>query len=225
MRSGEVVDPALEAYLATVAARLVGPRGVRATTLDELRDGLRCAAAAHRARGLHPPAAAGAALAEFGDPTCLAREFAGELAAVQARRTSLAFLLTGPLVGISWLPLLAPPRLWQQGSDALVASIPALPLVAVGSALGVGVLAATGCRGGGLGRLPCWLLDATTPARLDLHRLGRGDARGAGRRRSPRASEFCRARRDSCHRERCPAPAQHPRCPTVRTRAPRLHRL
>jgi hypothetical protein len=101
------VDPAagrvLEGYLAELAAALVGPRPARADIVAEVADGLTEATAAHQRRGLTPAAAAGAAVASFGDARLVATGFAAELAARTGRRVGLGLLATGPLVGLSWL--------------------------------------------------------------------------------------------------------------------------
>jgi hypothetical protein len=101
------LDPAaggvLEGYLAELAAALVGPRSARAEIVAEVADGLAEATAAHQRRGLPPAAAAGAAVASFGDARLVAAGFAAELAARTGRRVGLGLLATGPLVGLSWL--------------------------------------------------------------------------------------------------------------------------
>jgi hypothetical protein len=101
------LDPAarrvLEGYLAELAAGLAGPRPARAAIVAEVADGLLDATAAHQARGLSPAAAAGAAVAEFGNAGLVAAGFASELAAQTGRRVGLGLLATGPLVGLAWL--------------------------------------------------------------------------------------------------------------------------
>lgn len=91
-----------------------------------------------------PDAALVAALDQFGAPAAVAAAFAEELASSQARCTTVAYLVTGPLVGVWWLLVLAPPAWWRHGPPALWAAIPALPLIAIGCTAGVLVLAATG---------------------------------------------------------------------------------
>ncbi|MGI5132494.1 permease prefix domain 1-containing protein [Pseudonocardia sp. CA-107938] len=161
MRPRAIADPAIEAYLAAVAARLIGPRGTRAAILDELRDGLQTAAATRRTRGLTPDAAVREALAEFGSAPEVAVAFTGELVTARARQISLSYLLTGPLVGVSWLLVLAPPGWWREGPRPLLTSLPAIPLVAVGCLAGLTVLAATGRLGRWIRLTPRHLLDAT----------------------------------------------------------------
>jgi hypothetical protein len=162
MRTRGIAEPAIEAYLDEVNARLIGPRGTRAAIIEELRDGLYTATAAHLARSTTPDAAVAAALEEFGTPAAVADAFADELANVHARRVSLAYLLTGPVVGISWLLLLAPPNWWQHGPAALWSSIPALPLTLLGVVAGLLVLAGTGRLSRWIQPTPRHLLDLTT---------------------------------------------------------------
>ena len=90
-------------YLAEVAGRLIGPAGARRDVLAELGAGLADATDAYRSAGLAPDQAARAAVSEFGRPEQVADGFRAELTAAQARRTALALLRTGPLVGLLWL--------------------------------------------------------------------------------------------------------------------------
>jgi hypothetical protein len=95
--------PAIEGYLAEVAARLPGPARGRGGIVAELRSGLLDAADAHACAGLPSAEAARAAIREFGDPARVADGFRAEIAAGQARRVAVALLVTGPLVGLLWL--------------------------------------------------------------------------------------------------------------------------
>jgi hypothetical protein len=140
---------ALAAYIADLAARLRGPRRRREAILAELADGLNQAAQDHRAAGLTPDQAATAAIAQFGTPQAVADAFGGELATAYARRTIVWFIATGPLVGIWWLLLLHPSP-WRTGLIALLAAIPAIPLVAIAIVTAGGTFATTG-------RLMRWL--------------------------------------------------------------------
>ncbi len=149
-------DPVVTHYLAVLADRLHGPRRARVAVLEEINDGLREAIARHGRLGLPPVSAARAAIAEFGTPTAVVAAFAGELAMAQARRTVTALILTGPLVGVWWLLLLAP-RPWRPDPVALWAAIPALPLIAAAVVVAVAVLVTTG-------RLTRWLPE-TAPRR------------------------------------------------------------
>ncbi|PWK89506.1 hypothetical protein C8D88_102780 [Lentzea atacamensis] len=125
----------IDTYLAALAARLPGPRRAREAVLDELRDGITEAMSRRADIGLRPAAAAEAALAEFGTVDEVATAFAGELATRQARQVILALMLTGPLVGVWWLLLLAPRS---------PVGIPALPLIGAAVLTGLIALATTG---------------------------------------------------------------------------------
>jgi hypothetical protein len=157
-----IAEPAIEAYLDDVNARLIGPQRTRAAIVEELRDGLHTAAVAHHRRGATPDASVAAAVEEFGTASAVAEAFADELATAYARRVSLAFLLTGPIVGISWLLLLAPPDWWQHGPGALWSSIPALPLTVLGVVAGLLVLAGTSRLSRWIQPTPRHLLDMAT---------------------------------------------------------------
>jgi hypothetical protein len=84
-----------------------------------------------------------AAVADLGPPATVARAFASELATMQARRTLLAFLITGPLVGVWWLLVFAP-HPWPPSPDTLWAAVPILPLIGAGVATAVIILSTTG---------------------------------------------------------------------------------
>lgn len=92
----------VESYLSQVAAALPGPARARAGIVAELRDGLLEATDAHRRAGLAPPAAAQAAVAEFGPPAQVAAGFRPGIAATQARHLAATLLATGPLIGLAW---------------------------------------------------------------------------------------------------------------------------
>jgi hypothetical protein len=147
-------DDAVEGYLAAVGARLSGPPAARAAITDELRDGLLETVEVHRTRGCTLREATAAAIEEFGDPPKVAAAFAPELAAVQARRVALALMLTGPLVGLTWLIAAAvnalPPWRHQLTGPWLALPLAGLALVIAGPALGLTV-AATGRLGRRLG--------------------------------------------------------------------------
>jgi len=138
-------------YLAVVTAQLTGPTSARAAIIDELRDGLLAALEVHQARRGSPQEAMRAASEEFGDPQAVAAAFAPELGAVQARRVALGLLVTGPLVGLTWITAVAvnalPP--WQQ---QLTGPWLALPLVGLALALACPALGLTVAATGRLGR-------------------------------------------------------------------------
>jgi hypothetical protein len=143
-------DP-VEAYLAAVAARLPGPAAARAAITDELRDGLLETLATHRTRGCSQQEATAAAIAEFGDPPTVAAAFGPELAAVQARRVALGLLVSGPLIGLTWIAVAAvnalPP--WRQ---QLTGPWLALPLIGLALAVACPALGLTIAATGRLGR-------------------------------------------------------------------------
>lgn len=143
----------LDAYVGELAARLRGPRRRRQRVLAELRDGLDGAVDARITDGQPEAQAVTAAIAEFGSPETVAEAFGGELATAYARRTVAAYVVTGPLVGISWL-LLLQPHPWRTGLIALVVAIPVLPLIAFAVATAATTLATTG-------RLMRWLPEAS----------------------------------------------------------------
>ena len=129
----------VDAYLAELSGRLAGDASARAAIVAELEDGLWAAIAARQARGLPPEEAARAAVAEFGEPRTVAAGFGPELAAATGRRVGLGLLATGPLVGTSWLLLVAA-TWWRAGREPPAA----LGLVAtlVGLVLAVAIPAA-----------------------------------------------------------------------------------
>jgi hypothetical protein len=143
-------------YLAAVAAQLPGPPSARAAVTDELRDGLMEALETHHARGCSPQEATVAAIAEFGDPDTVAAAFGPELGAVQARRVAVGLLVTGPLVGLTWIAAVVvnalPPWRHQLTGPWLALPLVGLALAVAGPALGLTV-AATGRLGRRLGRV------------------------------------------------------------------------
>jgi hypothetical protein len=149
-------DAPLDAYLGDLGARLRGPGRRREQVLAELRDGLDHAITDYTAAGLPRDRAVAAAIAKFGTPRAVAAAFAGELATAYARRTVVAYVATGPLVGIWWLILLKPIP-WRTGLLALLAAIPVIPLIIIAIATAAGTFATTG-------RLMRWLPEAS-PAR------------------------------------------------------------
>ena len=138
-------------YLAAVTAQLPGSPSVRVAVTDELRDGLLEALESYRARGCSQAQATAAAIAEFGDPDMVAAAFGPELGAVQSCRVALGLLVTGPLVGLTWIAAVAvnalPP--WRH---QLIGPWLALPLVGVALAVAGPALALTVATTGRLSR-------------------------------------------------------------------------
>jgi hypothetical protein len=160
MAGSNVSDPtnrdAIADYLAAVAAQLPGPPAARVAVTDELRDGLMEARETHRGRGCSQAEATAAVIAEFGDPDTVAAAFGPELGAVQARRVAVGLLVTGPLVGLTWIAVVAvnalPPWRHQLIGPWLALPLVGLALAVAGPALGLTV-AATGRLGRRLGRV------------------------------------------------------------------------
>jgi hypothetical protein len=142
----------IRGYLDTLAARLP------ASVADELADGLTETYRFHLSRGLDPPAAAEAAVAEFGP----AEEIAAGFTPVNpARRAARRLLGIGPLVGACWVAALltsragrslaawtAPGPAWVMAGLTLAGLIGLLVMAALGRryrlATATGV---TGCFG------------------------------------------------------------------------------
>jgi hypothetical protein len=133
----------VDRYLADVARGLPGAPAARTAAMDEVRDGLDEAVAAHTTNGATATGAERAAVAALGPPATVARAFAPELAIRHARRTLLAFLISGPLVGIWWWRLLAPDP-WPPSPASLWAALPILPVIGAAVAAAVMVLGTTG---------------------------------------------------------------------------------
>ena len=93
----------VERYLAEVTARLPGSPRAHPDIVAELRSGLLDATDAHCSAGLTPAEAVRAAVSEFGDPVQVADGFRTEIAAGLARRSAVAVLVTGPMVGVLWI--------------------------------------------------------------------------------------------------------------------------
>ncbi|HKQ00547.1 MAG TPA: permease prefix domain 1-containing protein [Actinomycetes bacterium] len=141
MADPSLTDPSLDlaarrvigAYLAELEDRLGGPPAALAAILAELEDGLWAATATHQASGLPPKEAAGAAVAEFGDPGIVVAGFSPELATATGRRVGLGLLASGPLVGTSWLLVAATSWRWAgrepPAALGLVAGLVGLVLV------------------------------------------------------------------------------------------------
>jgi len=159
------LDPAaeqiLDGYLGELAARLPGPARARQAVLAELGDGLLDATQARLTGEATPAQAAAAAVNEFGDPATVAHAFAPELAATCARRTALALIATGPLVGGLWLAAV----LTAAGPAALAAAPPwQWPVIQAGGwparlllGLAVVTVVAAWLTVAATGPLTCWL--------------------------------------------------------------------
>ena len=115
-------------YLSVLSAQLPAP------LVEELADGLDETHQHYLAQGLTPHAAAGAAVAEFGEPRVIVAAFTRLSPARHAARRLLA---TGPVVGGCWAAALITGRAWTW-------PVPATVLLLIGVALitMIGLLAA-----------------------------------------------------------------------------------
>ncbi|MDQ2758050.1 MAG: hypothetical protein M3Y71_16100 [Actinomycetota bacterium] len=125
--STDSMPPPVADYLRDIEARIPRWPLARRSALEELADGLRDAVIHYRSRGLNPEAAAERAVRDCGPASTVAAEFVQVLATGQARRTALALLLSGPLIGFLWLATLVP----GQPPGVLLLRIPVLGLLAV----------------------------------------------------------------------------------------------
>jgi hypothetical protein len=149
--SDSTTRDAVADYLAAVTAKLAVPAAARVAITDELRDGLLEALESHQGRGCSQAEATAAAIAEFGDPATVAAAFGPELGAVQARRVAMGLLVTGPLVGLTWIAAVAvnAPPPWRH---QLIGPWLGLPLVGVALAVAGPALGLTVATTGRLGR-------------------------------------------------------------------------
>lgn len=116
------VEEAVEAYLREVADNLHGLSRNRARIVTELRSGLLDAIEGHQRSGNPALTEVAAVMDDFGKPRQVALAFGPELATMQARRTAIALITSGPLIGLLWLGAalsshiganLAPPLGWS----------------------------------------------------------------------------------------------------------------
>lgn len=162
----------IDDYVLTLNRRLTGPRRTKRDMLTEARDSLMDAAEAFEAAGLDQHRAQLRAVAEFGAPNRIVREYQVELAASCTRR--LALLVAVVAVG----GILFGDRMWQGSSWATAKpptgySILALTVdYAKYAAAAAAVLALLGLRRGARGGAdPRWLgraLSVGTLATLTL---------------------------------------------------------
>lgn len=115
-------------YLSVLSAQLPGP------LVEELADGLDETHQHYLTQGLTPDAAAGAAVAEFGEPQVIVAAFTRVSPARHAARRLLA---TGPVVGGCWAAALVTGRAWSWPVPAIVRLLIGVVLITV-----VGLLAA-----------------------------------------------------------------------------------
>jgi hypothetical protein len=150
---GEVIQN----YLSDLAVRLPGPARTRMAILAEINDGLADAVEAHTAQGLTPSEAAEAAVTDFGDPIAIGAEFAPVIAAGQAHRYGIGFLVTGPIVGGLWLTTAALIHTPHLSLTVVIAAVVLAVVLAAAVPCAVFAVAATG-------RASRWLVTRPTTA-------------------------------------------------------------
>jgi hypothetical protein len=177
----------IRTYLEELADALIGSSAVRTAVVTEIGDGLLESADAYLARGLEPAEAARAAIAEFGQPRAVTAEFNREIGAGQARRTALALMTSGPLVGLAWIAgaVLAslPPARYQLSGPWQGLPIVGLALIVAGPSMVVAVVstgrlglrltlpASLPLRAAGIAGVAALAADATLLAMLGLYAL------------------------------------------------------
>jgi hypothetical protein len=120
-------------YLAELSAQLPVP------IVAELADGLDQTHRHYLDQGLDPDTAAGAAVAEFGEPQVVVAAFTG---ASPARRAARKLLATGPVVGACWGMALVSNQAWTWPVPAGVRVLLGMALTTV-----IGLLAAAAFGG------------------------------------------------------------------------------
>ena len=132
----------VDRYLTEMAEVLVAPAPERMAVVREIGDGLTETIAGYRALGLPEEEAMSAAVAEFGEPRVVAAAVQAELGVRQARRSALALMASGPVVGIAWLAGAAVTSL-SPARHQMFALLWALPLVGAAIIVAVPVLVGT----------------------------------------------------------------------------------
>lgn len=116
---------ALESYTDHLARRLIGPPARRSAILDEVLDGLLCAAEEHGRSCPDPEEAAHRAVAEWGPPDEIAAAYNDATMRLSAGRFSTLALGVLPLLAISYAVALlgGPGGPWPQHPPILLAGI------------------------------------------------------------------------------------------------------
>ena len=119
-------------YLPTLDDALkVVSQAERVRFLTESADALAGEIDAGTAAGKSPGAAASAAVEGFGAPDVLAAQLAAAIAPGTARRTGLALIVTGPLVGLTWITAIGHGHDWTARLSSVLAMAPYVtPLLA-----------------------------------------------------------------------------------------------
>jgi hypothetical protein len=140
-------------YLGLLSAQLPAP------VVEELADGLAETYDYHLRQALPPDLAAGAAVAEFGDPRVIVAEFAR---VNPARRAARRLLAAGPAVGGCWAAALITGRAWAWPVPLAARILPGLVLVTVVSLLAAAAFGTSyrfATRAGAAGCIGTALLD------------------------------------------------------------------
>jgi hypothetical protein len=117
-------------YLAELASQLPVGRRARQEILLEIADGLACVVDERMQRGQSAEAAARAAVAEFGDPRTVAAAFTRQLGPAAAHRLGAGLVLTGPLVGLTWVAAYATAgQDWPSQMVNVLSAMPQYPLI------------------------------------------------------------------------------------------------
>ncbi|WP_222947007.1 permease prefix domain 1-containing protein [Streptomyces sp. TRM49041] len=153
------IDP-IDAYVAALSDSLQGPARAKSRMVEEIRDGLDDAVAAHTRAGVPYERAAELAVRDFGAPDRLAPTFQHELTIAQARHTARAAAFAVPLAVACWLLIWTASHdsAWQLPRTTSLLTVHLVGVAATASVLSAATLAATG-------RLARWL---PTPHRLPL---------------------------------------------------------
>lgn len=132
---------AVASYLNAIDARIPHWLSSRRAALSELADSIDDSISDYQTQGLSTDEAAKKAVRESGSASMIADAFTDVLSAGHARRTVLALLVSGPLIGAVWLIALVPGR----PPTMLLAQVPSLaPVILVSLVISILTLLATG---------------------------------------------------------------------------------
>ncbi len=123
--------PVIGAYLDELGSHLAVGRRTRRAILTEIADGLACAVADRIDRNEPPAIAAKAAIDEFGPARDLAKAFNRQLVLEAAHRTGLGLLLSGPLVGLSWLAAIGTSAGLLASINDMLSRVPVIAMILV----------------------------------------------------------------------------------------------
>jgi hypothetical protein len=117
-------------YLAELESHLPAGRRARREILLEIADGLGCAVAERTEQGQSVEEAARTAMAAFGDSRTVAAAFTRQLGPRAAHRLGAGLVLTGPLVGLTWVVSYATAgQDWSSQILDVLSAMPQYPLI------------------------------------------------------------------------------------------------